>query len=231
MRPFIGVTCSADDQGGPIVRAPYVRAVHEAGGRPVPLPFVTSAREAEELLEGLTGVVLTGSEDLDASLWGETTHPECTLMHPARQATEMHVCRVILDRQLPVLGICGGIQSLAVAAGGSVEQHLPDRETDLLDHSAGVEGAPHGLVCAEGSRLAQWLGATCEVNTAHHQAVGRLGPGMTPAAHAPDGVLEAFEMADRPFAVGVQWHPERMPTHANQQRLFRELVAAASHGR
>lgn len=228
MRPFIGVTCSADDDGGPIARAPYMRAVHEAGGMPVALPFVSSRREAEEVLEGLTGVVLTGSEDLDASLWGEETHPACTVMHPARQATEMHLCSLILERELPVLGICGGMQNLAVAAGGSVEQHLPDRETDVLDHAVGFEGPLHDLACLPGSRLAEWLGTHARVNTAHHQAVGRLGAGMQAVAHAPDGVLEAYEMPGRAYALGVQWHPERLPEDARQQRLFRELVAAAA---
>lgn len=228
MRPFIGVTCSAEPDGRPVVRPPYVSAVLAAGGLPVPLPFVADEAEADAILARLDGLLLTGSEDLHPSLWGEDLHVKTALMHPARQITELSYCRAVLRRDLPLLGICGGMQTLAVAAGGRLSQHVPDLGEQMLDHSAGFDGAPHAIVCRAGTRLSELLGERCEVNTAHHQAVAALGEGMQPCAHSPDGLLEAYEMPARTFTVCVQWHPERMLGDARQSRLLSAFVAAAS---
>lgn len=235
MRPLIGVTCSADDAGKPVVRAAYVQALLRAGGLPVALPFVESAPEAAAVLARLDGVLLTGSEDLDPSLWNEPLHPRAELMHPARQQAELLFCRELLGSDLPLLGICGGMQNLAVAAGGSIHQHLPDLGTDMLDHAAGVDGARHAVEIEPDSLLAELLGSSLSTNTAHHQAVALLGPTMGVTARSEDGVIEAYELSDRSFAVCVQWHPERMYDEGSQRRLFSRLVQAStpqlqSHG-
>lgn len=213
-----------------MVRPPYVTAILEAGGLPVPLPFVANDEEAHALLDVLDGVLLSGSEDLDSALWGEALHPKAVLMHPLRQAAEWAYCRALLHRALPVLGVCGGMQTLAMAAGGRLAQHIPDLGPHVLDHAAGVEGAPHDIEVSAGSLLASCLGRATRVNTAHHQALLALGAGMVATAHSPDGILEGYEMPDRPFTVGVQWHPERMPDDAGQARLLRAFVAAARTG-
>jgi putative glutamine amidotransferase len=228
MRPFIGVTSSAEADGTPVTRPAYVRAITEAGGLPVALPFLASDEEAHELLERLAGVVLTGSEDLDSSTWGESVHPAVTVMHPNRQTTELCLSRALLERDLPLLAICGGMQNLAVAAGSTIHQHLPDLGEHLLDHSVGVDGPLHAVTAVSDSLLADALGQEFQANSAHHQAIATPATCLRPVAHTADGVLEAWEMADRPFAVGVQWHPERMPDDDRQQSLFRRLVAAAT---
>ncbi|MFT7464074.1 MAG: putative glutamine amidotransferase [Pseudohongiellaceae bacterium] len=228
MRPLIGVTCSADESGQPIVRAPYVQALHRAGALPVALPFVSSADEAASLLQRLDGVVLTGSEDLDPSLWAEPLHPLAEVMHPARQQTEMLLCRELLQRPLPLLGICGGMQNLAVAAGGTIHQHLPDLGSQILEHSVPWDGPRHAIHIEADSILAECLGQTAATNSAHHQGVAELPQSMIVTARSSDGVIEAFELAGRPFAVCVQWHPERMVDDAGQAQLFSRLVQACA---
>ncbi|RKY21144.1 MAG: gamma-glutamyl-gamma-aminobutyrate hydrolase family protein [Planctomycetota bacterium] len=227
MRPFIGVTSSAETDGTPVARPAYARAVTLAGGLPVALPWIEDQDEALGLLQRLSGVVLTGSEDLHPSLWGEPLHPAVTLMHEHRQRTELCLSKALLGCELPLLAICGGMQNLAVAAGSRVHQHLPDLGEHVLDHAVGVDAAPHPLQAEPGSLLARALGERCLVNSAHHQGMASLGPGLVPVGHAPDGVLEAWELSDRRFGLGVQWHPERMPDDPGQQGLFRLLVAAA----
>lgn len=222
------MTSSAEADGVPVVRPAYARAITLAGGLPVALPFVDSVDEAQEILERLGGVVLSGSADLDPSLWGEAPHPAVTLMHPNRQRTELYVGRALLERDLPILAICGGMQSLAVAAGGSLHQHLPDLGPQVVDHGAGVDGAPHPVEARPGTKVHDLLGRAFAANSAHHQAVARLPEIFVAAAHSPDGVLEAWDMPGRRFAVGVQWHPERMPEDARQQGLFAALVRAVA---
>jgi gamma-glutamyl-gamma-aminobutyrate hydrolase PuuD len=234
MRPFIGVTCSADPDGRPIVRPPYIQALHEAGAIPVPLPFTASqeaaAADAElaEIFVRLDGMLLTGSEDLDSALWGEPLHPRADLMHPSRQATELAVCRAVLASDLPCLAICGGMQTLNVVAGGTVVQHVPDLGPHVLDHSVGVDGPHHAVRAAERTLTAHLLSSSFETNTAHHQALGRLGEGFIATAWAEDKIIEACEAPDRRFVLGVQWHPERMQDRTEQRALFHALVDACS---
>jgi len=227
MRPLIGITCSAEPDGRPVVRPHYVQAVHAAGGLPVPLPFVQDEAEARELLAGLQGVVLSGSEDLDSALWDEPLHPAAALMHPNRQATELAFCRALLRLDLPALGICGGMQTLNVVLGGSLHQHLPDVVRSGWDHAAGVDGPRHPVTAQPGSLLGELLGSEFATNSVHHQGIARLGRGLVVTARSPDGVVEGFESPGRRFLVGVQWHPERMPDAPAQRGLFAALLDAA----
>jgi putative glutamine amidotransferase len=229
MPPFIGVTCTADGAGRPEVKPAYVAAVHGAAALPVPLPFVSSDDEAQALLERLDGIVFTGSDDLDSVLWNEPLHPRAVLMHPARATSDLLLARAALARRLPALGICGGMQLLNVAAGGSLHQHLPDRP-GTLDHKDPSFQRRHALTVAAGSVLAELLGGALQVNTEHHQGVDRLGRGLMACAWAPDGVVEAIVDPEAPFTVGVQWHPERLQEDEPQRRLFRALARAAARG-
>jgi len=234
MRPFIGVTCSSDPDGQPLVNPVYVRALLAAGALPVPLPYVASAAEARELLARLQGVVFSGSEDLDPALWGEPRHPRTELMHPARMASELHFAREALALEAPALGICGGMQTLNVACGGSLHQHVPDVTAGApgaLEHSDRSYERRHAVSVEPGSRLAALLGTALQVNSHHHQAVARLGAGLRVVARAPDGIVEAWEAPGAPFLLGVQWHPERLGGEAGSPGLFKALVAAARAGR
>jgi putative glutamine amidotransferase len=209
------------------VRDPYVRALHAARARPVPLPFVDDEAAARALLERLDGVLFTGSDDLDPSLWNEELHGETVLIHPARARTELLLARAALASRLPILGVCGGMQTLNVACGGSLHQHLPDLP-DTLEHRDSTYTVRHDVQAEAGSRVAELLGGSFTVNTSHHQAVNRLGAGLVVTARAPDGVIEACELRDARFVVGVQWHPERMLDEGEQLRLFAALASAAS---
>ncbi|HTE06765.1 MAG TPA: gamma-glutamyl-gamma-aminobutyrate hydrolase family protein [Planctomycetota bacterium] len=229
MQPLIGVTCSSDPEGGPRVNPRYVQAVHAVRALPVPLPFVRTEAEAHALLDRLDGIVFTGSEDLDPALWGEARHPQTSLMHEARMTTELLLARAVLARRTPALGICGGMQTLNVASGGSLHQHIPDVAA-LVDHRDPSFLRRHEVHAEFGSRLAELLGASFPVNTEHHQAVNRLGCGLRVVARAPDGIIEAFESTAAPFLLGVQWHPERMLEDGRQRSLFVELAAAAAAG-
>jgi putative glutamine amidotransferase len=230
MRPFIGVTCSSDAAGQPLVNAHYVRALLIAGALPVPLPYVRSEGEAEEVLARLEGVVFSGSDDLDPALWNEPRHERTVLMHPARMDSELLYARAALARRAPALGICGGMQTLNVCAGGSLHQHVPDvtgGQPAKVEHSDASYGGRHEVAIDAGSRLATLLGRSVKVNSHHHQAVNRLGEGLRIVARAPDGIVEAWEAPGRPFLLGVQWHPERMADESGSTRLFEALVAAA----
>jgi putative glutamine amidotransferase len=230
MQPFIGVTCSSDPSGNPRVNPRYVRALHQCGALPVPLPFLDSIEAAHALLERLAGMVFTGSEDPDPAAWGEARHADTKLMHPARLQTELLLARAVLERATPTLAICGGMQNINVAAGGSLHQHLPDLSREIC-HSDPTFESRHEVLVDAGSRLAALCGPSLRVNTEHHQAVNRLADGLVATAAAPDGIVEAWESPDRPFFVGVQWHPERMLDEAGQARLFSALVEAADTGR
>ncbi len=233
MRPFIGVTCSSDPSGQPLVNASYVRALLLAGALPVPLPYVRTEGEAREVLGRLAGLVFSGSADLDPALWGEPRHPRTELMHPARMSSEVLYAREALRRRAPALGICGGMQTLNVACGGSLHQHVPDVTAGgpaAIEHSDSTYAARHALALEPGSRLARLLGPALSVNSHHHQAVARLGAGLVAVGRAPDGIVEAFEAPGHPFLLGVQWHPERMAGEAGSPRLFEALVAAARDG-
>jgi len=227
MQPFIGVTCSADSDGQPRVNPRYVLALHAVGALPVPLPFITTEAAAHGLLDRLHGIVFTGSEDLDPALWGESLHPKTTLMHVSRMTTELLLARAVIARRVPALGICGGMQTLNVASGGSLHQHVPDIAA-LVEHSDPSFLRRHEVQALLGSRMAEVLGSRFAVNTEHHQAVNRLGSGLVAVAHAQDGIVEAFESSVAPFLVGVQWHPERMLDDVRQRQLFVELVAASA---
>lgn len=228
MRPLIGITCSADDDGGPVVRPWYVRAVHDAGGLPVALPFVADVDEAREVLARLAGVVLTGSEDLDPALWGEERHPATDVMPPARHAAELAWCRALVERRPPTLAICGGMQTLNVVAGGTLLQHVPDLPGEHEQHSDAELRRRHGVTAEPGSRLAALLGPAFETNTHHHQAIGRLGDGFVATARCVDGIVEGYECSDWPDLLAVQWHPERMTSSPEQCALFRQTVEAAA---
>ena len=235
MRPLIGVTCSAEPDGTPVVRAPYVAAVHRAGGLAVALPFLADpapypqqSDEAQQLIARLDGIVLTGSEDLDTRAWDEPLNDAADPMHINRQRTELALSLALLASDLPLLGICGGMQTLAVADGGTLCQHIPDLGDHVLDHAVGLEGPQHVVDAVEGSALGELLGAQPMVNTAHHQSITAVGKSMRAVGHAPDGVIEAYELPGRTFGIAVQWHPERMPYDRRQQSLFTALVDAAA---
>jgi putative glutamine amidotransferase len=215
-RPIIGVTLDAEEPGGYsklpwyALRKNYFSSLAEAGALPVALPHQTELAEA--YLDTIDGLLITGGAfDVDPSLYGGgPTHPTVTLK-AGRTDFELAVTRGALARNLPVLGICGGQQLLAVAFGGTLIQHIPDSVADALEHEQpNPRNQPgHEITIAADTLLARITGKPrMAVNSAHHQAVATPGQGALVNALAPDGVVEGVEHPGYRFALGVQWHPE-----------------------
>lgn len=225
MRPVIGITTYVDpaswavwhEQEAALLPYTYVRMVTAAGGRAVLLPPDDLDADVLQVLDGL---VLAGGADIDPALYGERPAP-LTDTRPDRDAGESVLLRAALDRDLPVLGVCRGMQLLAAAAGGRLHQHLPDVVGHEKHRAApGVYGT-HAVRFAPGSRIAALMGDDTEVNSYHHQGVADPGS-LTVTGWADDDVVEALEDPARRFLLGVQWHPEA----SRDVRLFQALVAA-----
>lgn len=214
--PAVAVTATTEVlRGVPRTRAnvAYTAAARAAGLRPYILPVLAPA-DADALLEGMAGLILTGGEDVDPSHYGAAPHPRLGEVHAERDAFELALARAARDRRLPTLAICRGVQVMNVALGGTLVQDLPSEWTDPLAHDGtwDRDTRVHPARVTPGSTLAGALGATeLMVNSMHHQSLARVAPGTRVVAEAPDGVIEAVESTDeRWWMVGVQWHPEEL---------------------
>ena len=231
--PVIGITCGHDTAGGQdrwFVKTPYIRAVVEAGGVPLLIPPTWDERLLALCLDRVDGLLLTGGVDVDPALYGQEPHAALGKVDREWDDLDVVAARLALERDMPVLGICRGVQVLNVAAGGTLVQDIPSQVKGALAHqqSAPAREATHAVTVAEGSRLHDLLGmTTAAVNSFHHQAVQAVAPGFRAVAHAADGVIEAIESETHRFAVGVQWHPELMTdSYPVQRRLFAGFLAA-----
>jgi putative glutamine amidotransferase len=205
----------------------YVEAVYRAGGLPVILPHVATAAEMPGLVGRLDGAVLCGGIDIDPACYGAERDPRTNPPEPARDAFESAFIDAALAASLPILGICRGLQSLNVALGGTMVQHLDDHPTDLR-----WDADAHPVAITPGSRLAQIVGShEIAVNSLHHQAIDRLGTDVAAVGVAPDGVVEAIELVGHTSVVAVQWHPEVLVERSDQRALFENLVADARRRR
>jgi putative glutamine amidotransferase len=228
-RPRIGLTLDTDESGRYGLQASYVDAVLAAGGLPILLPHAQDAAGAYlALIDGL--VVTGGAFDVPPELYGEARRSACGSTKPARTAFEKDLLEAALAARLPVLAVCGGMQLLNVARGGTLYQDLA-ADAGLTGHEqpAPKDLPSHDAIVAEGTHLAALLGpGPIRVNSTHHQAVKDPGQGVLVSARAPDGVVEAIELPDLPFALGVQWHPEAVIPHdPRHAALYRGLVQAA----
>nr|WP_267298869.1 gamma-glutamyl-gamma-aminobutyrate hydrolase family protein [Neokomagataea thailandica] len=228
-RPLIGLTLDHENGSDKsfsrypfhAIRENYLTALSDAGALPVCLGYSASA---EALVERLDALVITGGAfDVDPALYNEAPVPE-TSPRPARTRAEHALLKAALKRDIPVLGICGGMQLLAVEAGGTLIQHLPPEAGHEQPNPRHEPG--HVVNLVSGSRLASIVGTpTMNVNSAHHQAVRTPGRAQI-SAYAPDGIIEAIELTHARFAIGVQWHPE-FSLDPGDQRLYAALVEAS----
>jgi putative glutamine amidotransferase len=228
-RPVVGITTYVTDAHwgywnleAALIPSDYVNAVEQAGGRPLLVPPALDG--VEETLDALDAVVFTGGSDVDPELYGEDAHPETVGIHRLRDEAELALLSAALERDMPVLGICRGIQVLNVAMGGDLHQHVPE----LVGHEGHKHNPPgeflaHDVVIEPETRLAEMLGAHTTVMSHHHQGVKALAAGLVESARADDGLVEAVEAPEKRFAVGVLWHPEA----GRDARLFEGLVAEA----
>jgi putative glutamine amidotransferase len=227
-RPVIGLTTYAEetrfglqDTFAAVLPLAYVHAVHVSGGRAV---LITPDDPDVDILDRIDGIVFAGGSDVDPSLYGEHPHPT-THVKPERDEAEMLLLRAALERDLPMLGVCRGLQLMVVAYGGRLYQHLPE----VLGHTghrptSGPKFGEHPVRLVAGTLCHKILGDEVLVNSFHHQGIADPGR-LTPAGWCPDDeLLEAAEDSTRSFAIGVQWHPE----DTSDFRVFQALVEAAN---
>jgi putative glutamine amidotransferase len=201
----------------------YARAVEAVGGVPVLLPLVGTADAAVGVVARLDGLVISGGADVDPGRYGEPPHELTANWRTDRDTWELALLDAAETAGLPTLGVCRGMQVMAVAAGGRLEQHVPDRVAHERHRPGADVFGPTVVDIRPGSRLAGLVGERLSVHCHHHQSVLEH-PGFAPVAHAPDGILEAIELDGGRFCVGVQWHPERI----RDAGLFAGLVTAAA---
>ena len=230
-RPLIGITLDYCDIPGPyMLKFEYATAVEKAGGLPFPLPFMTDLSLVPEIADRLDGIVFSGGDDLDPTLYGEPRHPRAEPVDPHRQRFELAMMAEVEKRRMPTLGICLGSQLMNVYREGSLFQFLPDlTRPDPIEHRKLDDRDPRHSVTLEGSTTISDLLGKRDVlaNSSHKQAVHRLGRGLRVIAMSPDGVIEGVEDPTFPLFLGVQWHPERLHAEPDHLALFKLLVDKA----
>jgi putative glutamine amidotransferase len=230
-RPVIGITMDYGDKPNRyMLPYDYATSIERAGGLPWPLPYMTDLSLIPEIVDRLDGIVFSGGDDLDPSLYGQTRHPRAEPIDPNRQRFELALIAEVEKRRMPALGICLGCQLMNVHRGGSLIQFLPDDPRDgALEHRKMDDTSRrHPVRLEPGTRLAEAIGrAEISVNTRHKQAIDRPGRGLRVIAKAPDGVVEAIEDPEHPFFMAVQWHPENLSTSPEHLAPFRLLVGRA----
>ncbi len=228
--PVIGLTTYREEaawgvwhQRADLLPAQYAAAVEATGGVAVLLPPVGILGAADAVVARLDGLVISGGADVDPQRYAEEAHPRTAGWRPDRDAWEAALLDAAGAVGLPVLGVCRGMQVMAVHAGGRLEQHVPD----VVEHDGHSPGGDEfgviEVVTSAGSRVAGLVGDRLGVNCHHHQSVS-THPGYDAVARAVDGTLEAMEVTGDRFCVGVQWHPET----AADVGLLAGLVRAAA---
>jgi putative glutamine amidotransferase len=199
--------------------ADYARGVIEAGGIPVHLPLDV---DPANVVDRLDGVLLSGGADIHPSRYGAPQDPAVTVVEPQRDEFEFRLLEQALDRELPVLGICRGLQLLNVHLGGTLHQHVAAHSR----YDISAASVAHDVQIVDGSTLDGLYGSTHQVNSLHHQVVDRIGDGLRVTAQADDGGIEGVELDDSVLA--VQWHPEMMPDRSTDP-IFKWLVERAQN--
>ena len=228
-RPTIGLSMyGRDDRGHFYLPSEYVDAVRRAGASAVLLP--PGEQDLDAWLERVDGLIFCGGGDIDHGAYGGRPHSSFYMVDAERDKTEFALAQRVLERSIPTLAICRGVQVFNVVMGGTLHEHLPDVVGNTVAHRAPPkEPTLHTVILKADSKVAKILG-TCECDTMswHHQAINEVASPLTVVGHAPDGTIEAVEKNDHPWLVAVQWHPELTADEdARQQRLFDSLVTVA----
>ncbi|MCE9560959.1 MAG: gamma-glutamyl-gamma-aminobutyrate hydrolase family protein [Planctomycetes bacterium] len=243
-RPVIGIATqtlpafTGERQTCWLMGRSYIEAMRAVGGVPWLIPLIPHDRDTlNEIFDRLDGVFITGGVDVDPACYGEPKSPLCGTIDPDRDAVEIALLKHALDRKLPVLAVCRGLQILNVACGGTLYQDVAAQVPAALKHDhfptpeqPSRKFLAHDITVKSGSRLGKILGdAVVPVNSMHHQAIKDLAPSLAATAYAPDGIIEGVEGTGSQFVIAVQWHPEELTdTQPGMARLFTEFAAAAA---
>ncbi|MFT7678075.1 MAG: putative glutamine amidotransferase [Planctomycetota bacterium] len=204
----------------------YTEAILDAGGLPLVLPPILSAAQVTAYLARVDGLLMTGGDDFDTECLGlGPIHPEADLTPADKQASDLALTKAALKAQIPVLGICYGMQLMGLNAGAGFLQHLPEDRPEAGNHAGGVE---HTVQVERGSKLEALVGLDpLPVISRHHQALAHVPAPWQVVARDPSGLIEAIEHPGMPFAIGVQWHPELSPSTSPHGRLIEALCTAS----
>lgn len=235
-KPLIGVVPLADYQRQSYWMLPgYFHGIEEAGGIPVMLPLTTDSDDVSQLLNTVDGLLFTGGQDVDPTVYGNLSVHAGELTgetSPQRDVMEAKLLGVALVRDIPILGICRGIQSINAMLGGTLWQDLPSQRRSNIEHhgKSPYDKPVHKVEVVPGTPLAACLGAgDLSVNSYHHQAVREIAPGLRIMAWSPDGVVEALYRPASSFLWAVQWHPEfSHETDGASKKIFAAFVSAAA---
>jgi putative glutamine amidotransferase len=241
MKPIIGVTpdFNAGDRkewGGReptyFLRARYIRAIEELGGIPLVLPLLEDRATRQRLLQQIDGLLLTGSgPDLPPSLYGERQGYPFKTVSERRASFELDIIHLARRADVPLLGICGGMQTMNVACGGSLFQDISSQLSRSLQHRQRTPATnlSHAVTITPGSLLRRIIRTvSIRVNSSHHQSVKTVAPSLIASALASDGIVEAIESPTHRFFLGIQWHPEFLfDRHPPHRRLFEAFLRAA----
>ena len=230
-KPVIGITLDHEtDEKYSIfpyyaLRENYISSVTKHGGTPILLPF--DNQSLEKYIDIINGLIITGGNfDISPTLYGNNNIHAETSLKKERTKFEWNICKKSIEKQIPILGICGGMQLLNVILGGDLIQHIPEEIQNPLNHEAKPYNATaHKINIIKNTKLYQYAEQQLEtqVNSSHHQATGKIGKDMIASAQSSDTVIEAIEHINYPFMVGVQWHPEYQLT-ALDKNLFKNLI-------
>lgn len=239
MRPVIGIPCQADFRAGserPIYgnNRTYVHAVESAGGLPILIPMLNDLHQLEDLLPRLDGILFSGGIDIQPSLYGEQKHPALGDFDPQLDEFEVALATWALQEDIPILGICRGMQLLNIMLGGNLYQDISAQHPGTLEHcrrDMPRTELTHLVTIEEGSMMEKIMGTRqFAVNSLHHQAIKDLGKGVRISGRADDGIAELMEVPGRRFVLGAQGHPEevymKVPAFA---RLFLAFVHACGN--
>lgn len=231
--PIIGISVNIDEQTSRLHEA-YIRSILDAGGVPILIPATNDIDALREIVDRLDGILFSGGADIDGRYFGEETLEGLTEVDHARDTYDFLLLRLATDRQLPIFGICRGMQLINVAFGGGMYQDIPSQfPNQPLDHSIlkNKERAVHQVKITTDSVLSNIIGKEeVGVNSRHHQTVKEIAPGFKISATSTDGVVEGIEAFPEKRIWGVQWHPENMASEGgdvNMKKLFERLILEA----
>jgi putative glutamine amidotransferase len=242
MKPLIGITCnySKNDLGSAtgigivgqewiLLASDYVKSVEKAGGIPMLIPFTENIETVFDLISRCDGILITGGDDVDPTLYGEDVSAKCAHLEPRRDVQEALLLKEIFNNSsVPVLGICRGCQILNVMAGGTLYQDLPSQKNVVHTLLSVAHGAfAHRVNIKKGSLLEKIIGSdNLLTNSYHHQSIKDIAPGFEIIGTTEDGVVEAIQKDGDRFVLGVQWHPEMTQACKTNHKIFEAFIKA-----